>query len=99
MKTKQDNSWVELTKIIKKWTNDTEFYMSDTQIGQLASIFKTEIDKAREEVLDRVDKEVIGEIVGETEEITWLSRKVLNEQQRQKLTQLRQSNNLLGEKK
>jgi hypothetical protein len=57
------------------------------------------------EILDRVDKEVIGENTDESEALSQNDlikicvENTLKAEQRQKLTQLRQSNNLLGEKK
>jgi len=122
MKTKQDNSWVE--EFDEKFVNKNGFAgfdcwrgwfskmtTDDRQIENIKSFIQTEIDKAVEEVLDRVDKDLpksmdYVENTGLTNNMDialYNQRKdawnECVEQQRQKLTQLRQSNNLLGEKK
>jgi hypothetical protein len=85
---------------------DETWHYLDKFIKDLLSQSNQEIVK---EILDRVDKEVIGEdesgwcdCMGGwhgVESETQKDRNGLRTEQRQKLTQLRQSNNLLGEKK
>jgi hypothetical protein len=81
------------------------FSIYDEQ-NELVNFIKNLLSQSNQEILDRVDKELIGYIESERfgDEFSFIRGKAIgrNElrwEQRQKLTQLRQSNNLLGEKK
>ena len=52
--------WNLMSKLILNWTNESETYLTDTQIGQLASLFVKLLTQQRTELLEEIKKMEYG---------------------------------------